>query len=77
MFTFQGMSVDVGVSVDGDCDIAHTVGRDYIEINFGRTAGSLQLCMTEESVAKLANIATVALDDFRRRRAEAEQSDRL
>ncbi len=74
MPTFCGISVDAGVSVDGDCEITHTVTtRDCVEIELGQSAGSLQLYMTEEAATKLVNVATDALDVLRRRRVAADQ----
>ena len=77
MHTFQGISVDAGVTIDGDCTITHTVSRDGIEVDFGHRAGCLQLCMTEDAALKLVNVMTVALDDFRQHRATADHPDRL
>jgi hypothetical protein len=75
--TFQGISVDAGVTIDGDCTITHTTSLDSIEVDFGHRTGSLQLCMTEDAAIKLVNVMTIALDDFRQHRATAERSDRL
>ncbi len=74
MPTFCGISVDAGVSVDGDCDMRHTVTTlDCVEIELGQSAGSLQLCLTEAAAAKLVNVATSALDTLRQRRTGAGQ----
>ena len=74
MPTFCGISVDAGVSIDGDCDIKHTVTTgDCVEIELGQSAGSLQLCMTEAATAKLVTVATSALDALRRRHTTADQ----
>jgi hypothetical protein len=71
---YCGISVDAGVSIDGDCDITHTVTtQDCVEIELGQSSSSLQLCMTEQAVAKLVNVATGALDELRQRRAAANQ----
>lgn len=59
------------VSIDGDCDMKHTVSTDCIEIKFGRSMGSLQLCLTEDAASKFAHVLTTALDDFRQRRGTA------
>jgi hypothetical protein len=75
MHTFQGISVDAGVTVDGDCTITHTVCLDGIEFDFGHRTGSLHLCMTEDAAIKLVHIATVALDDFRQHRATTDRSE--
>jgi len=74
MPTYCGISVDAGVSIDGDCDMTHTVTtQDCVEIELGQSSGSLQLCMTEAAAAKLVNVATSALDTLRQRRAAADQ----
>ncbi len=77
MHNFQGISVDAGASIDGDCTITHMVTLDSIEINFGHSVGSLQLNMTEDAAIKLVNLMAVALDDFRQHRATAQRSGRL
>ncbi len=77
MHHFQGISVDAGVSITGDCAITHTVSLESIEIELGHRVGSLQLCMTEDAAIKLMNIVTVALDDFRQHCATADNSDQL
>ena len=77
MHNFQGISVDAGVTIDGDCTITHTASLDSIDVDFGHRVGCLQLCMTEDAAIKLVNVVTVALDDFRQHRATAEHSDRL
>ena len=62
------------MSVDGDCDMRHTVTTlDCVEIELGQSAGSLQLCLTEAAATKLVNVATSALDTLRQRRATAGQ----
>jgi len=74
---FQGISVDAAVSVDGDCTITHGVNTDHIEIEFGHSAGSLQLCLTENAAVKLVNAVTVAVEEFRQHRATLDRSDGL
>jgi len=74
MPTFCGISVDAGVSIDGDCDMTHTVTtQNCVEIELGQSAGSLQLCMTEDAATKLVNVVTSALDALRQRRVTAVQ----
>ena len=72
MHTISGISVDAGVSIDGDCDMTHTVTLDCVEIEFGQRTGCLQLCMTEDAVTKLVNIANIALADLRQHRATTD-----
>ncbi len=75
MPTFCGISVDAGVSIDGDCDMTHKVTTlDCVEIELGQSAASLQLCMTEDAAAKLVDVATSALDALRQRRATADRA---
>ena len=76
MHTFQGIAVDAGVSVDGDCTMTHMVTNECIEINFGQSTGGLNLCLTEDATAKLANLIVVALEDFRQNRTTVDRSDR-
>lgn len=74
MPTFCGISVDAGVSIDGDCAMTHTVTTpECVEIELGQSAGSLSLCMTEEAVTKLVRVATTALDELRQRRISASR----
>lgn len=73
MHHFQGISVDTGVSIDGDCSITHTVSADSIDITFGSSSGSLLLTMTENAAVKLMDLMATALGDLRQRRATAEQ----
>ena len=74
MHTCQGIAVDAGVSIDGDCTITQTVSQDCVEIEFGQSIGCLHLCMTESAAAKLADVITVALADFRQRNDAADLS---
>lgn len=69
MFNFQGISVDAGVSVDGSCDITHNVSHNGIEMDFGHSAGSLHLTLTEDAATKLTHVVTAALADYRQSRA--------
>lgn len=77
MHHFQGIAVDAGASVSGDCTVTHMVSVDSIEIDFGHSAGSLHLCLSEDAAIKLVNVATIALEDFRQHRAIADRSDQL
>ncbi|HEY3753155.1 MAG TPA: hypothetical protein VGL80_28530 [Pseudonocardiaceae bacterium] len=65
MNTFLGIAVDATASIDSDCDMTHAVSPNCVEIDFGHSTGSLHLGMTEAAVAKLVNVATVALDELR------------
>lgn len=76
MRTFLGIAVDATVTVDGDCDLTHAVSPNCVEIDLGHSAGSLHLGFTEQALAKLINVATVALDEVRELRLDASQSDR-
>jgi hypothetical protein len=76
MHTFQGIAIDAGVSIDGDCTVTHRVSRDCIEIDFGQGGtGGLNLCLTENAAAKLADVITVALSDFRQHRDSTDRPD--
>lgn len=77
MHTFQGIAVDAGVSVDGDCNMTHMITNECIEIDFGQSTGGLSLCLTEDATVKLADLIVVALEDFRQNRASADRSDRF
>ena len=77
MHHFQGISVDTGVSIDGDCSIAHAVNADSIDITFGSSSGSLLLTMTENAAVKLMDLVATALGDLQQRRATAEQPTRM
>lgn len=75
MHTFQGIAIDAGASIDGDCAITHRVGQDCVEIDFGHRTGGLNLCLTEDAAAKLANVITVALGDLHHRRDTTDRTD--
>ncbi len=69
MPTFCGISVDAGVTIDGDCDMKHTVTTDdCVEIELGQSTGSLVLCMTEKAAANLADLTAGALAELHQRR---------
>ncbi len=76
MHTFLGISVDAGASIDGDCDMTHTVTPNCVEIEFGHSTGCLHLGLTEAATTKLVNVATVALDEMRQLHATAHHQDR-
>jgi len=71
---FQGIAVDAGVSIDGDCTMTHVVTNEGIDIDFGHSTGGLHLCLTENAAAKLADLVALALADFRQDRATCENS---
>ena len=77
MFHFQGIAVDAGVSVDGDCTMTHSVHNEGVDIDFGQSSGGLHLCLTENAAVKLSDLLTVALADFRQNRATHESSTRV
>ena len=74
MFHFQGIAVDAGVSVDGDCTMTHSVHNEGVDIDFGQSTGGLHLCLTENAAIKLADLLSTALADFRQHRATHESS---
>jgi hypothetical protein len=74
MYHFQGIAVDAGVSVDGDCTMTHSVHNEGVDIDFGHGTGSLHLCLTENATVKLTDLLTVALADFRQHRVTCESS---
>lgn len=76
MHTFLGIAVDATVSIDGDCDLTHAVSHNCVEIDLGHSAGSLHLGFTEKALAKLINVATVALAEVRELRLGSNQLDR-
>lgn len=53
MFTRQGIAVCSLVSVDSSCHITTTVDADGLVLEFGPTAGSLSLAVSEDVVGKL------------------------
>ncbi len=74
---FQGIAVDAGVCVDGDCAITHMVSGDAIEIDFGHATGSLHLCLSQDAAVKLVNVVTVAVADLQEHRATLDRSGRV
>jgi hypothetical protein len=62
---FLGICVDAGASIDIDCPVKHVVDRNVVEFEFGHSAGSLHLSMTESALTRFLNQATVALDEIR------------
>lgn len=76
MHTFQGLAVDAGVSVDGDCAVTHVVSREGIEIDFESSFGALHLFMTEGAAIKLINVLAVAMEDFQQSHALAAGGER-
>jgi hypothetical protein len=65
MSRFLGICVDAGASIDIDCPVKHVVDRNVVEFEFGHSAGTLHLSMTESALTRFLNQATVALDEVR------------
>ena len=76
MHTFQGIAVNAGASIGTDCQIAHTLDNDGIEINMGSGPGGLSLCLSGDAAVRLVDVMTAAVADLRQRRTTSELSER-
>lgn len=75
MYTFQGIAVNAGASIDGDCSIAHTVDNEGIEVNIGSGTGGLNLNLSADAAVKLTEVVTLAVTDLRQRHTIPDRSE--
>jgi hypothetical protein len=65
MDTFQGIALDVWVSIDGDCSMTSEVAKSEVQLEVGHNKGSLHLVVSEEGLARLVEMAGAALREVR------------
>lgn len=74
MFTNQGIALDTYVQIDGSCTLSCEVIGDEAQFEFGHRTGALSLITNEDSLTKLANVATEALHRLRATQEDEEVS---
>lgn len=73
MRTFQAITVDAGVSIDGDCAITHVASDEAIEVSIGPSTGGLNLCLSVDAASRLVDVMTMAVADLRQCRATPDR----